>query len=93
MFLERLLATGDETIIIYMYPYDRFFGVGDKIRDVKRWKENMQESNNCVQYPVSFPLRYSDLRMLPKITQGYNVLGAILMSLRDQVFPLMTTVD
>lgn len=60
-------------------------GAGVSTHRVEDWHAQQVELHNCARIPTSFPLKYGDLCIVPRITRhgGYNVLGVILMALRE----------
>ncbi|KAI6185078.1 NADAR domain-containing protein [Aphelenchoides bicaudatus] len=85
-FLKKLMNTGQSSIIAYCYDHDTFLRHWrDKKCSSEMWKHEQGRINTCVVYPTPFPVLREDLRKIPRIAYGYNVLGALLMSLRDQL--------
>ncbi|KAI6172465.1 NADAR domain-containing protein [Aphelenchoides besseyi] len=81
-FYEKLMATNDK-MICYTYAKDQFYAAGCSMNDFLDWFQRCGNSNFYFKFPVRLPLRCADLACLPNIMDGYNVLGAIYMSIRE----------
>ncbi|KAI6197557.1 NADAR domain-containing protein [Aphelenchoides besseyi] len=81
-FHEMLMGTNTK-MICYTYAKDQFYGTGCLMNSFLDWFQRCGNSNFFFQFPIRLPLRRSDLACLPNIMDGYNVLGAIYMSIRE----------
>jgi predicted NAD-dependent protein-ADP-ribosyltransferase YbiA (DUF1768 family) len=90
-FREELLSTGSKPIF-YTYEYDGFLGTGNRCANVRQWFERTANVNTALVYPMEYPIVQKHFSCMPKIVNpyddtsyGYNVLGAMLMALRNKV--------
>lgn len=83
-FIDQLIGTGTN-LLIYLYDNDNFIGVAQSMPEFKFQLQEIAKCNLPLQYSMDYPLTVKSLRVMPKFFKGCNVLGALLMSLRNKV--------
>ncbi|CAD5209230.1 unnamed protein product [Bursaphelenchus okinawaensis] len=82
--LQQLLET-DRRVIIYTFNRDCLFGSGVVRNTLEDYWSDLAKLRVCLRYPTSFPLTATDLWIVPKLVNGYNLLGSFLMAVRHQL--------
>uniref|UniRef100_A0A7E4ZZB9 NADAR domain-containing protein n=1 Tax=Panagrellus redivivus TaxID=6233 RepID=A0A7E4ZZB9_PANRE len=83
-FRSALLNTGDK-IIVHCFAADDFFATGCPVNYIKNWANSMEKNGLTLTFPTSYPLTADTAKYVPTVAKGRNMLGAILMALREQV--------
>ena len=91
--IANLLRNTGNTLIIYTYQNDFFYGVSTTRRNIELQFERMRAENHTFSYPAQFPIQVENFFMLPKIGNGRNVLGAFYMAIREQVICIAPVFD
>jgi hypothetical protein len=71
-----------DAVLLYTYTGDRLFGTYSTNEELKEWISVMKVWNFSFALPINFPYSLDNLNVLPGVVGGFNVLGAILMSLK-----------
>ncbi|PAV55797.1 hypothetical protein WR25_07215 [Diploscapter pachys] len=84
-FRETLRDTGSKCLV-HCYSGDSIYGTGCTIVKVKKWCEEMKASGvTTIRIPATFPLTQDTVCSVPNFAMGRNVLGVILMQLREML--------
>ncbi|PIC45974.1 hypothetical protein B9Z55_005814 [Caenorhabditis nigoni] len=82
---EALKESGDQ-ILVHAYPRDSIYGTGCGVPTIKKWLSDLEKSAvKTIRIPAEFPLNETTIQHCPVFAQGRNVLGVILMQLREKI--------
>lgn len=80
---EALKETAGK-MLVHAYAGDSIYGAGTTIPHIKKWFENMKSNGTTTfKIPSMFPLTEETVQKCPNLAQGRNILGVILMQLRQ----------
>ncbi|KAL3108476.1 hypothetical protein niasHT_015398 [Heterodera trifolii] len=83
--LRNSITSTADKLIVHSYNGDDFFGAGVPAKYVNDWCGGMEQNKVSLKYPMEFPLTADNVKYVPLIAKGRNVLGAIYMILRDKI--------
>uniref|UniRef100_A0A183CH85 DUF1768 domain-containing protein n=1 Tax=Globodera pallida TaxID=36090 RepID=A0A183CH85_GLOPA len=83
--LRSAITSTADKLIVHSYNGDDFFGTGVPAKYVKDWCSGMEQNKVSLKYPMEFPLTGDNVKYVPVIAKGKNVLGAIYMILREKI--------
>uniref|UniRef100_A0A183BWV2 DUF1768 domain-containing protein n=1 Tax=Globodera pallida TaxID=36090 RepID=A0A183BWV2_GLOPA len=83
--LRSAITSTADKLIVHSYSGDDFFGTGVRAKYVKDWCSGMEQNKVSLKYPMEFPLTGDNVKYVPVIAKGKNVLGAIYMILREKI--------
>lgn len=84
--LREALKESGESILVHAYPRDSIYGTGCNVPTLKRWLDTLEKSSvKTLRIPGTFPLDENTVQHCPVFGEGRNVLGVILMQLREKV--------
>ncbi|EFO86093.1 hypothetical protein GCK72_005405 [Caenorhabditis remanei] len=82
---EALKETGEQ-ILVHAFPRDSIYGTGCAVPAIKKWLDDMEKSGvKTLRIPANFPLNQDTVQHCPVFAQGRNILGVILMQLREKI--------
>lgn len=82
---EALKESGDQ-ILVHAFPRDSIYGTGCNVPAIKKWLDDLEKSGvKSLRIPATFPLDETTVQHCPVFAQGRNVLGVILMQLREKI--------
>lgn len=82
---EALKESGDQ-ILVHAYARDSIYGTGCSVPAIKKWLDNMEKAGvKTLKVPAQFPLDENTVQHCPVFAQGRNILGVILMQLRQKI--------
>ncbi|KAL3108528.1 hypothetical protein niasHT_015450 [Heterodera trifolii] len=82
--LRNSITSTADKLIVHSYNGDDFFGAGVPAKYVNDWCGGMEQNKVSLKYPMEFPLTADNVKYVPLIAKGKNVLGAIYMILREK---------
>ncbi|WKX93963.1 hypothetical protein Q1695_011322 [Nippostrongylus brasiliensis] len=86
MVVRQALSESGKKILVHAFPGDSIYGAGCKQAQVKKWCESMKANGaTTIRIPATFPLNSETVFNCPNFAQGRNVLGVILMQLREML--------
>ncbi|KAJ1366645.1 hypothetical protein KIN20_027365 [Parelaphostrongylus tenuis] len=86
VMLRQALSESGRKILVHAFPGDSIYGAGCRHAQVKKWCENMKANGaTTIRIPATFPLTAESVINCPNFAQGRNVLGVILMQLREML--------
>ncbi|CAJ0963198.1 unnamed protein product, partial [Mesorhabditis belari] len=83
--LRDALRNSGDKILVHCYPGDAIYGSGTRINGIKSWCDEMKKNEAKLIVPISFPLTEETVKYCPVVGKGRNVLGVIMMQLRNLV--------
>ncbi|KAK5967529.1 DUF1768 domain-containing protein [Trichostrongylus colubriformis] len=84
--LRQALSESGNKILVHAFPGDSIYGAGCRQAQVKKWCESMKANGaTTIRIPATFPLTCETVFNCPNFAQGRNVLGVILMQLREML--------
>ncbi|KAK6055938.1 hypothetical protein COOONC_06559 [Cooperia oncophora] len=84
--LRQALSESGKKILVHAFPGDSIYGSGCRQAQVKKWCESMKANGaTTIRIPATFPLTSETVLHCPNFAQGRNVLGVILMQLREML--------
>nr|CDJ84798.1 Conserved hypothetical protein CHP02464 domain containing protein [Haemonchus contortus] len=84
--LRQALSESGKKILVHAFPGDSIYGAGCRQAQVKKWCESMKANGaTTIRIPATFPLTAETVFNCPNFAQGRNVLGVILMQLREML--------
>ncbi|CAL36504.1 NADAR domain-containing protein [Caenorhabditis elegans] len=82
---EALKESGDN-ILVHAFARDSIYGTGCTIPAIKKWLDDLSKAGvKHLKIPATFPLNKTTVQHCPVFAQGRNVLGVILMQLRQKI--------
>uniref|UniRef100_A0A8R1HKH9 NADAR domain-containing protein n=1 Tax=Caenorhabditis japonica TaxID=281687 RepID=A0A8R1HKH9_CAEJA len=82
---EALKESGDQ-ILVHAFPRDSIYGTGCGVIQIKKWLDELGKSGvQTLRVPAQFPLNDTTVQNCPVFAQGRNILGVILMQIREKV--------
>lgn len=82
---EALKESGDH-ILVHAFPRDCIYGTGCNVPKIKKWLDVLKTSAvKTLRIPATFPLDEITVQHCPVFAEGRNILGVILMQLREKV--------
>ncbi|KAL6733371.1 hypothetical protein Aduo_004021 [Ancylostoma duodenale] len=86
VMLRQALSESGKKILVHAFPGDSIYGAGCRHAQVKKWCESMKANGaTTIRIPATFPLTSETVMNCPNFAQGRNVLGVILMQLREML--------
>ncbi|CAJ0608612.1 unnamed protein product [Cylicocyclus nassatus] len=86
VMLRQALSESGKKILVHAFPGDSIYGAGCRHAQVKKWCESMKANGaTTIRIPATFPLTSETVVNCPNFAQGRNVLGVILMQLREML--------
>ncbi|CAI2338818.1 unnamed protein product [Caenorhabditis sp. 36 PRJEB53466] len=82
---EALKESGDR-ILVHAFVRDSIYGTGSNVLQVKKWLDDLLKAGvKTLRIPSEYPLDDTTVQHCPVFAQGRNILGVILMQLREMI--------
>ncbi|CAD6192553.1 unnamed protein product [Caenorhabditis auriculariae] len=84
--LREALKESGQAMLVHAYAGDSIYGTGCTVLKVKKWLEDLHKSGaKTIKIPAEFPMNSETVKTCPTFAQGRNILGVILMQLREML--------
>ncbi|CAB3404060.1 unnamed protein product [Caenorhabditis bovis] len=84
--LRGALKESGDSILVHAYAGDSIYGTGCTVVRIKKWLEELKKAGvKTLKIPAEFPLDENSVQNCPTFADGRNILGVILMQLREKL--------